>query len=283
MRLYGANLALDSDVPIGAGLSSSAALEVSVGLALSSISSAAVEGIPLALAGQQAEHTYAGIKCGIMDQFAAALGRKGHALLIDCRTYEAKHFPLDTSRACIVICDTRVKHALTSSEYNTRRAECGRGVEMLRQVLPDIRALRDVSVADFETYEDRLPEMIRRRCRHVVTENARTLDAAEALSARDLEEMGRLMFLSHVSLRDDYEVSCAELDLLVEIAKSVKDVIGARMTGGGFGGCTVNLGSHDVLEEFQEIISREYKKATSIDAAIYVAEAGDGAREIEVD
>jgi galactokinase len=281
VRLHGADLALASSIPSGAGLSSSAALEVSIGLALTSISSRPVDGATLALAGQQAEHDYVGTRCGIMDQFAAALARAGHALLIDCRTLEMQHIPLQSSRAFIGICDTHVKHSHASSGYNTRRAECERGVELLREMLPTIRALRDVSVADFHFFEDRLPDSIRRRCRHVVTENARTLLAAEALSANDLQEMGQLMFLSHESLRDDFEASCAEVDLLVEIAKSVKGVIGARMTGGGFGGCTVNLVCRNALDEFRQVVSREYEKATNIEPTVYFSEAGDGAKEKE--
>ncbi|HEX2238931.1 MAG TPA: galactokinase [Gammaproteobacteria bacterium] len=280
VRLRGADLLLDSNVPIGAGLSSSAALELAVGLALTSIAQAQVEEIALALAGQQAEHEYVGIKCGIMDQFTAALARVGHALLIDCRTLETKYIPLNSSRAYVAICDTHVKHALASSEYNTRRAQCECGVELLRGVLPDIRALRDVSVVDFQTFGHLLAESIKRRCRHVITENARVLAAADALSTGDLETMGELMFLSHDSMRDDFEASCTELDLLVDIARSIKGVIGARMTGGGFGGCTVNLVSCDALEEFQAVVSRRYKKVTNIDMAIYISEASDGAKEI---
>ncbi|MGH8501462.1 MAG: galactokinase [Gammaproteobacteria bacterium] len=280
VRLHGADLAIASDVPVGAGLSSSAALEISVGLALTSISAAQVERVQLAFAGQRAEHDYVGIKCGIMDQFVAALARAGHALLIDCRTLDTRYIPLATPRARVVICDTHVKHTLASSEYNARRAECERGVELLRQQLPGVRALRDVSVADFERFEHGLPEPIRRRCRHVITENARTLAAASALGAADLEAMGQLMYRSHDSLRDDYEVSCAELDLLVEIAKSVNGVFGARMTGGGFGGCTVNLVSDDALAQFQEMVPREYRKVTNVEPSIYVSEAGDGAKEL---
>ncbi len=280
VRLRGADLMIDSNVPIGAGLSSSAALEVSVGLALTTMSEAEVEKAMLALAGQQAEHEYVGIKCGIMDQFTAALGRAGHALLIDCRTLDTQYIPLARSQVCIAICDTRVKHELAASEYNTRRAQCERGVEILRELLPGVHALRDVSVSDFQALEGRLPEPIRRRCRHVVTENMRTLAAVQVLNAGDLDEMGRLMFLSHESIRDDFAVSCAELDLLVEIAQSMKAVIGARMTGGGFGGCTVNLVFRDTLEEFRARVSREYKRKTHTDLAIYVSEAAEGAREI---
>jgi galactokinase len=282
-RLSGADVVLASDVPVGAGLSSSAALEISAGLAFVSIAGAEVDGVALALAGQQAEHEYVGTMCGIMDQFIAALGRAGHALLIDCRSLEATQIPLDTSDTSVVVCDTNVKHELSSSEYNLRREECVRGVEMLREALPGIRALRDVSVEDFQTHAARLPDLIRRRCRHVVTENARTLAAADALREGRSDEMGRLMYRSHESLRDDYEVSCKELDTLVGIARGVAGVSGARMTGGGFGGCTVNLVRRDALEDFHRIIAEGYQQATGIAPTIYVSEACDGAKEVTRD
>ncbi|MDQ1524160.1 MAG: galactokinase [Pyrinomonadaceae bacterium] len=285
VRLGGADLALSSDVPVGAGLSSSAALEVSAGLALASVSGREVDPVELALAGQEAEHTYVGAKVGIMDQFIAALGRAGHALLIDCRTLETQAIPVDTTDTLVAICDTRVKHELAASEYNTRRAECEQGVELLRRAgLTNIRALRDVSEADLERYGRALPEVVGRRCRHVVSENARTLDAAAALRDGRLEEMGRLMYASHESLRDDYEVSCAELDKLVEIATSLAGAtLGARMTGGGFGGCTVNLVRRDQLEHFRDTITREYTDATGRTPNIYVSEAGEGAGEVTSD
>jgi galactokinase len=278
--LSGADMAVSSDVPVGAGLSSSAALEISTGLALVSLAGARVDRVALALAGQQAEHTFVGTKCGIMDQLVAALGRRSHALLIDCRSLDAEAIPMNIEGVSVAVCDTRVKHELSSSEYNKRRAECERGVELLREVLPGIRALRDVSEEQLAQYEERLPEPIRRRCRHVVTENARTLLAAEALRTGDLVTLGQLMAASHRSLRDDYEVSSAELDALVEIEGRLSGVLGARMTGGGFGGCTVNLVQQDALEEFRAVVSREYHLATGRQTDIYVVEAGDGAREI---
>jgi galactokinase len=283
VRLGGADLVISSDVPVGGGLSSSAALEVSTGLALASVSGVEVDRVELALAGQEAEHTYVGAKVGIMDQFIAALGRADHALLIDCRTLETQAIPVDTTETLVVICDTRVKHELSASEYNMRRAECEQGVELLRRAgLANIRALRDVSEADLERYGNVLPDVVGRRCRHVVTENARTLDASAALREGRLEEMGRLMLASHESLRRDYEVSCRELDVLVEIATtSLADAtLGARMTGGGFGGCTVNLVRRDRLENFRETITREYNDATGLTPNIYVSEAGEGAKEI---
>ena len=281
VRLCGADMSLLSDVPVGAGLSSSAALEVSTGLALSAVAGHDVDRVTLALAGQEAEHTYVGAQVGIMDQFISALDRKGHALLIDCRTLEATPVPLDTSEVAVCICDSRVKHELAASEYNTRRAECERGVALLREVLPGVKALRDVSVTEFEQHAGRLPEPVRRRCRHIVTENERTLNAAGTLRRGDLDEMGRLMYLSHRSLRDDYEVSCTELDVLVEIAKGFEGVLGARMTGGGFGGCTVNLVRRDALEAFSTAVVERYRHSTGIEPAVYVSEAGGGACEVE--
>jgi galactokinase len=280
LALRGADILLSSDVPVGAGLSSSAALEISVGSALLGVSGVELSKVDLALAGQQAEHDYVGIKCGIMDQLVVACGSKGRALLIDCRSLEMSLIPLDTTSTAIAICDTHVKHELSSSEYNTRRAECERGVEMFRRWLPGIRSLRDVSLSDFRAHEEQLPEPIRSRCRHVVTENARTLRAADALRADDFGEMGRLMRESHDSLRDDYEVSCRELDVLVELASSVDGVLGARMTGGGFGGCTVNLLGREALGTFQEQVAAEYNKATGKPPTIYISDPADGAREI---
>ena len=279
--LGGADLLIRSDVPAGAGLSSSAALEISAGLALAGVSGARVGAVELALAGQQAEHEYVGAMVGIMDQLVSALGRAGHALLIDCRTLEATPVPLDTREVAVVVCDTRVKHQLSSSEYNTRREECARGVGLLREFLPGIEQLRDVSAGEFARHESSLPEPVRRRCRHVVTENGRTLRAAEALRAGDLEEMGRLMYASHDSLRRDYEVSSAELDRLVESARALGGAaLGSRMTGGGFGGSTVSLVRRDRLEEFTSHSARDFVSAFGHEPAVYVAEAGDGAKEV---
>jgi len=288
VQLGGADLVITSDVPVGAGLSSSAALEVSAGLALAAVSGREVDPVELALAGQEAEHTYVGAKVGIMDQFIATLGRAGHALLIDCRTLQTEAIPVDTSRTLVAICDTRVKHELSSSEYNTRRRQCEEGVEILRRAgghtPEEVRALRDIDEENLLRHEHLLPPDIKRRCRHVVTENRRTLEAAEALKAGRLKGMGQLMYASHESLRDDYEVSCRELDIMVEIARSLADdVLGARMTGGGFGGCTVNLVQRDRLENFRETIAREYAAATGLTPDIYVSEAGEGAREVMSD
>ena len=280
VKLSGADLLISSNVPLGAGLSSSAALEISVGLALSEISGQTVDRVKLALAGQSAEHEFVGAKVGIMDQFISAMGKAKHALLIDCRSLEAEQIPFAPGDSAIVICNSNVKHELASSEYNTRRAECETGVEILRRFLPKITQLRDVSVEDFEKYAAHLPEIIEKRCRHVVTEIERTLDAAEALKRNDFAEFGGLMWLSHASLRDDYEVSCKELDLLVAIARDCDGVLGARMTGGGFGGSTVSLVKRENLAAFTEKVSAEYRRETGIETDIYVSGAADGACEV---
>lgn len=279
-RLKGADILIWSDVPAGAGLSSSAALETAVGLALTEISGQTIDRTTLALVGQITEHEFVGAKVGIMDQFVSANARAGHALLLDCRTMESAHVPLDTKESAIVMFDTNVKHDLAVSEYNTRRAECEKGIEILKEFLPGISHLRDVGINEFEKHVDQLPETIYRRCRHVITENERTLKAAEALRKNDLEELGRLMYQSHESLRSDYQVSSEELDMLVELTSESQDVLGARMTGGGFGGSTVNLIKRENLDKTVEKISIKYQNRTKIKPTVLVSEAGDGASEI---
>ena len=279
LMLTGADLLIDSDVPIGGGLSSSAALEVATGKALATIAAVKIDDVALALAAQQAETVFVGARVGIMDQLTAVRGRKEHALLIDCRSLEAKQISLENLKATMVVCNTNVKHDLALSAYNERRAECERGVEQLREKLPDIRSLRDVTLNEFRKYEGELPEPVRRRCRHVVTENDRTVKTAEALRAGDGETLGRLMRSSHESLRDDYEVSSPELDAMVEIAWRHEAVIGARMTGGGFGGCTINVVRPDAVADFSGFVRNEYRVVTNIEPDIYLVKADEGARE----
>lgn len=276
----GADLLLESDVPLGAGLSSSASLEISVGLALWSLSGKAVNRRILALAGQTAEHTYAGNLCGIMDQFIATFGEEHHALLIDCRSLDTKLVSMNLAGVIVVMCDTRVKHELSSSEYNTRRSECRQGVELLQSRLPGVQALRDVSLQDWRAQEGSLPEPVRSRCRHVVGENHRTLAAVEALQQGDLACLGQLMAESHRSLRDDYRVSCPELDLMVRLAQPFPGVYGARMTGGGFGGCTVNLVAEDRADDFSRHIHEKYEKETGISPCLYRSAPSAGAQEL---
>jgi len=281
-RLSGADLVISSDVPIGAGLSSSAALEISVGAALLALSKQDLEVTSLALTAQRAEHSYVGTRCGIMDQLTVSAAQRSHALLIDCRSLEVKHIDLNLPETTVVICNTNVKHALTTSAYNQRRRECEDAVRILRRYLPTITALRDVNGGDFKKYAGELPDALHRRARHVINENARTLEAAIALKDGDVEEFGRLMSASHASLRDDYEVSCAELDLMVALAGGCDGVFGARMTGGGFGGCTVNLVRSDEVESFTRFISKEYRARTGIHPDIYPVHTDDGVKEMSL-
>jgi galactokinase len=281
-RLRGARLEIRGEVPIGSGLSSSAAVEVATACALVAISDLHVDKRELARLCRQAENEFVGARVGIMDQFVSLFGESQKALLLDCRSLEFRLLPLpDNVR--LIICNTMVKHALASSAYNERRAQCEAGVEHFAQFLPHVTALRDVTIHELEQYRAGLSDVVYRRCRHVVTENARVLSAGSALERSDLREFGRLMAESHQSLRDDYEVSSEELDMMVELAAKVEGaygVYGARMTGGGFGGCTVNLVAKEHAEQFQQTVASEYERITKLKPEIYVCTAANGAEEI---
>jgi len=281
LKVAGADLAISSDVPIGAGLSSSAALEVSAASAFLALSEQNLEIKALALVAQKAEHNYVGTRCGIMDQLTVTVAQKFHALLIDCRSLDWDHIEMNLPQTAVVICNTNVKHDLATSAYNQRRSECEQAVRLLHKNLPTIQALRDVSIDSLEKQAKELPEVIYRRARHIVTENARTIEAANALKNGEIETVGRLMAASHQSLRDDFEVSSPELDLMVEIAGNCRGVFGSRMTGGGFGGCTVNLVSSAEVESFSRSINHEYAARTGIRPDIYAVGTADGVKEIE--
>ncbi|MFZ0478049.1 MAG: galactokinase [Terriglobales bacterium] len=274
--LAGANLLIYGQVPLGAGLSSSASLEVSTALALMSVSNLKLPPLELVRICQRAEHEYAGTRCGIMDQFIATFGRAGHALMLDCRSLDYNLLPIPPD-VRIVICNSMVKHELAAGEYNQRRADCERGVKILERHLPKVVALRDVTPADLERHKSELPDPVYRRCRHVVSENERVLAAADALQSGDLGRFGQMMYESHHSLRDDYEVSCRELDLLVDLASACEGVYGARMTGGGFGGCTVNLVRSESVGHFQRWVAEAYEKQTGKIPDVYVCSAAGGA------
>ena len=267
----GADLFFSGDIPCGAGLSSSAALESAVCIVLKELFFIPVTKQESALIGQFAENRFVGVNCGIMDQFASLMGRKDSALLIDTNTLDYRYYPLgDVS---LVIVNSGVKHSLASSAYNQRRKECESASGEL-----GVSALCSLSPEKFEIKKNMIKDDVcRRRAKHAVYENSRTLEAASALENGDIKEFGRLMKMSHISLRDDYEVSCKELDFLAESAWQIKGVYGARMTGGGFGGCTVNLVRQSVSEEFISVISSEYKKEFGIIPEIYKVKVSDGA------
>lgn len=277
-RLQGASIHIRGEVPIGAGLSSSAAIEVATGYALLENSALRLECVNLAKLCQRAENEFVGVRCGIMDQFISCFGQAERVLMLDCRTLEYKLHPLP-KQACLIICNTMVKHALAGGEYNVRRAQCEAGVRHFSQNEPNVRALRDVGEAALKRSRRDLSEVVFRRCRHVITENLRVLEAARALERGNLELFGELMGESQRSLRDDYEVSCKELDLMVELARRVEGVYGARLTGGGFGGCTINLVKVENAAEFKREVARGYQEATGLLPEIYVCSAAEGVSE----
>jgi len=274
-QLRGCNLYIAGDVPLGSGLSSSAAIEVATAIALLDLSEIQIDRKTLALLCQRAENEYVDARCGVMDKFIACYGQAGHAMLLDCRSLETRAIPLPR-RISLVVCNTMVKHELAASEYNARRAECEEGVRLLQVNQPSIKSLRDVTSAQLELQCDRLPKRIYKRCRHVVTENERVLRAAGSLESGDLRDVSQLMADSHESLRSDFQVSCRELDLLVEIAGAQSGVWGSRMTGGGFGGCTINLVEQQAVTLFAATVGPKYQEATGLWPETYCLEAARG-------
>ncbi len=266
------------DVPIGAGLSSSAALEVSVAKAFCRAAGVEPEPRRLALLCQKAENEFVGVNCGIMDQFVSVHAQQEHALLLDCRSLEHEQVPLDSSRVCVVVANTMVHHELGSSAYNERRASCEEAARRIGQQVDGVAQLRDVTSEMLQEHANLLDEKLMRRARHVVTENERTESAARALKAGDYEQFGRLMDRSHESLRDDYEVSCEELDVMVEAARRLEGVLGARMVGAGFGGCTVNLVELQRGREVAEALADAYRRKTEIEPMVHRLVAVGGAR-----
>ena len=279
IQVSGADIAIYSNVPLGSGLSSSAALEVSVASALLAISCRSLPLAEIAKICQRAENEFVGARVGIMDQTASCVGATDKAILLDCRTLEYKLLPMPTG-VTMVICNTMVKHEHSGGEYNDRRAQCEEGVRILKKFYPAIKALRDVSLAELEAHRCDLPELIYRRCHHVVSEDERVLKTVSAWQSGHWTEIGRLMAESHLSLKRDYEVSSRELDLMVEAARGRPGVIGTRMTGGGFGGCTINLVESANVADFTAAVRAAYTKAVRVEPEIYVTTAGAGVSEV---
>ncbi|NLK68322.1 MAG: galactokinase [Clostridiaceae bacterium] len=287
--LCGCDLLYEDKVPLGSGLSSSAAIEIATALALVSMGDAAkgikrdIDMVELAKISQIAEHNYVGVKCGIMDQFASAMGKKDMAIFLDCRDLDYELVPLKLGSHKIVISNTNKKRSLGAGKYNERRNECEQGLSILQKALPDIKFLREVSVQDFLTHKELITdEVIRKRVEHVVYENERVLESVKALKNNDLIQFGKLMNESHNSLRDLYEVTGDELDTLVEEARKINGVLGSRMTGAGFGGCTVSLVRDDSIDEFISQVGQEYERKIGYSASFYISEIGDGGQEIDL-
>lgn len=273
-QLRGTDLLIESNVPLGAGLSSSASLEVAVAYALLANSGLSLAPEEIATSCQQAENNFVGVQCGIMDQYIACCARAGTALMLDCDSMQSCYLPWPSS-VTLVICNTMVKHELAAGAYNDRRAECEAAAKIM-----GVKTLSELTPQDLAERGRELPETLYRRARHVVTENARVMAVATALENNDLGELGTAFAGSHASLRDDFQVSCAELDLMVELASQQGGVLGARMTGGGFGGCTINLVERDSVERFRGAVVPAYTAETGIVPDIYVCRAAAGAGEV---
>lgn len=274
----GLDILIYGNIPNGSGLSSSASLEVLTGVILKDMFGLdEVSMVDVALIGQYSENNFNGCNCGIMDQFASAMGKKDHAIFLDTNTLQYEYAPVVLKDAKIVIVNSKVKHSLVDSAYNDRRNECETALKELQKVT-DIKTLGDLSEEEFETHKDAIQSELRqKRAKHAVYENQRTIKAVEALKQNDIEKFGKLMNASHVSLRDDYEVSCEEIDVLVELAWQTEGVIGSRITGGGFGGCTVNIVKNDAVDAFVESIGEKYEEKVGHKAEFYIVDIGNGA------
>lgn len=274
---HGMDILIYGDIPNGSGLSSSASLEVLTGVILKDTFGFDVSMVDIALIGQDAENNFNGCNCGIMDQFASAMGKKDNAIFLDTNTLNYTYAPVKLPDAKIVITNSKVKHSLVNSAYNDRRNECETALKELQAVV-DIKTLGDLTEEQFEEHKGAVKDEVRRkRAKHAVYENQRAINAVEALKANDIEKFGKLMNASHESLRYDYEVSCEEIDVLVDLAQAMPGVIGSRITGGGFGGCTVSIVKNDAVDAFVEEIGKAYLEKVGHEAEFYVVDIGDGA------
>lgn len=286
-EVFGMDMLYHDTLPHGGGLSSSAAIEVSTALCIATLSNEAkgitepIDMISLALIGQKAENQYCGVNCGIMDQFASAMGKADNAIFLKCDDLTYQYVPLELKGRKIIISNTKVKHALGASKYNERRSECDAGFAVLKEAMPEKNCLGEISVEEFEKYAHLIEnETVRRRIKHVITEDDRVLKSIDALNAGDVELFGKYMNGSHDSLRDDYEVTGIELDTMVDEARKIKGVVGSRMTGAGFGGCTVSIVDADAVDEFIEKVGANYEAKIGLKPEFYVSEIGNGGMEI---
>lgn len=277
-KLQGFDATFEGDIPLGAGLSSSAALECSLATGLNTLFELGFSQIELIKISQMAEHHYAGVKCGIMDQFASVMGKKNQVFRLDCRTLAYDHFPLDLEDYQLLLLDTCVEHSLGGSAYNERRNQCEAGVKLLKNIYPDILNLRDINPEQLAQHQGIMSETVYNRCLHVVNENERVNLTCQALTDHDMPLLGKLLYQSHDSLSNLYEVSCPELDFLVDYTRNIDTVLGARMMGGGFGGCTLNLLLSSEKDHFVEAISEAYFKQYGIHLKAYAVSLEDGAK-----
>jgi galactokinase len=277
-KIGGVDLVIDGDIPVGAGMSSSAALCSAYGFALNELFQLGLSRMDLAFIGQKTEHTFVGVKCGIMDQFASLHGKKGHVMKLDCRSLEYEYIPFDFPGYKIVLVNSMVSHSLAGSEYNVRRQQCEEGVAILQKHYPDIKSLRDVEPAQLLQHQAELPPVVFDRCSFIVYEKERLLAGCDALKKNDLTTFGKLMFATHEGLSKKYSVSCTELDFLAECAQHISGVAGARMMGGGFGGCTINIVQADAVDTFTQKIQTAFNGLFKVIPEVYVTQIEDGAK-----
>ncbi|HYK56892.1 MAG TPA: galactokinase [Flavisolibacter sp.] len=278
--ITGFNLNIDGDIPIGSGLSSSAAVECATGFALNEVFGLNLSRLDLAFIAQKAEHEFAGVRVGIMDMFASLFGKKDHVIKLDCQSLEYEYVPLVLKGFKIVLLNTNVKHSLSSSEYNTRRQQCEEGVALVKEHYPEVKTLRDVTMEMLYQYVKPKNELVYRRCKYVVEENQRLLAACEDLKNGHVEALGEKMFQTHDGLSKEYEVSCKELDFLVDAVRNNPNVLGARMMGGGFGGCTINIVKEEAIDGLIKELSRSYKEQMGLELTPYIAQTADGTNSI---
>lgn len=282
LKIGGFQVAFGGDVPQGAGMSSSAALECCLLFALNEVFGLGLDRFSVVKMSQMAENEYVGVKCGIMDQFASGFGRNEAVIRLDCRSLEYEYFPFPMDDYLIVLCDTRVEHSLASSEYNTRRQECEKGVAILQKYNPAIKSLRDASPELVEAHKDEMGDVVYRRCKYMTEEIERVQVACDFLNTGDLESFGKKMYETHYGLQNEYEVSCAELDFLVAQTVDDASVIGSRMMGGGFGGCTINLVKKEKVQDFETKMKKAYQERFQIELPCYQVKITDGTEEISL-
>ena len=280
LKVTGFNLNIDGDIPSGSGLSSSAAVECATGFALNEIFGLDLSRLDLAFIAQKAEHEFAGVRVGIMDMFASLFGKKDHVIKLDCQSLEYEYVPLVLEGFKIVLLNTNVKHSLSSSEYNTRRQQCEEGVALVKEHHPEVKTLRDVTMDMLCQYVKPKNELVYRRCKYVVEENQRLLAACEDLKNGHVEALGEKMFQTHDGLSKEYEVSCKELDFLVDAVRNNPNVLGARMMGGGFGGCTINIVKEEAIDGLIKELSNSYKEQMGLELTPYIAQTADGTSSI---
>ncbi len=279
-NIGGFNLLLSGNLPIGSGLSSSAAVECAVVFALNEVFQLKLEKIDMVKLAQKAEHAFAGVQCGIMDMFASMFGKNNHVIKLDCRSLEFEYVPFDLAGTKIVLFNTNVKHSLASSAYNERRQQCEQAVVWIKEIYPGVNSLRDVSLQMLLEHVSTKDKLIYQRCKYVVEENTRLFEGCEDLKRGDIKALGKKMFQTHEGLRNEYEVSCKELDYLVDKVKDNSDVLGARMMGGGFGGCTINLVKDEAIPSLVERMKRKYKETMNLELSVYIGQIENGTEKI---